>query len=181
MSLALALLRGVNVGGNHVLRMDALRKIFEVAGAVGVANYLQSGNVVFDALDPAAIAGYVEAAIARDFAFAASILIRSAQEMRDVVANNPFAAVGVDENKLGVLFLRDAPSAQALARLDPVRSKPDEFFARGKTIYLHLPNGFARTKLTNAWFDRGLATISTARNWRVATHLTEMLAARAAQ
>jgi uncharacterized protein (DUF1697 family) len=59
-------------------------------------------------------------------------------------------------------------------RLDPERSAPDQFVVRGAEIYLRLPNGMARTKLTNAYFDRALDTVSTTRNWRTTSRLLEM-------
>jgi uncharacterized protein (DUF1697 family) len=62
--------------------------------------------------------------------------------------------------------------------LDPARSAPDAFHVRGKEIYLHLPNGMARTKLTNAYFDSKLSTTCTARNWATVLKLSEMMAER---
>jgi len=69
-------------------------------------------------------------------------------------------------------------SARAIAGLDPARSAPDIFHARGQEIYLHLPNGMARTKLTNAYFDSKLSTICTARNWTTVLKLSEMMRAQ---
>jgi uncharacterized protein (DUF1697 family) len=59
--------------------------------------------------------------------------------------------------------------------LDPQRFAPDEFQIVGREIYLHVPNGMARTKLTNAYFDAKLSTICTARNWATAQKLLEMM------
>jgi uncharacterized protein (DUF1697 family) len=78
------------------------------------------------------------------------------------------------ENHLHVLFLADQPGAAAVASLDPDRSPPDAFVVRGREIYLRCPNGVGTTKLTNAWFDSRLATISTGRNWRTVLKLFEL-------
>jgi uncharacterized protein (DUF1697 family) len=59
--------------------------------------------------------------------------------------------------------------------LDPARSSPDAFRVRGSEIYLWLPNGSARTKLSNAYFDSKLSNISTSRNWRTVTRLLQMM------
>jgi uncharacterized protein (DUF1697 family) len=72
------------------------------------------------------------------------------------------------------MFLADEPEKRAVAVLDRDRSPPDEFVVRGKDIYLSCPNGVARTKLTNAWFDRKLVTVSTGRNWRTVLKLHEL-------
>jgi uncharacterized protein (DUF1697 family) len=94
--------------------------------------------------------------------------------MEAVVRGNPFLARGIDADWLHVAFLARTPSRTATALLDPRRSHPDEFVVRGADIYLHLPNGAARTKLTNAYFDSTLKTISTGRNWRTVLALLEL-------
>ncbi|MFN7134888.1 MAG: DUF1697 domain-containing protein, partial [Myxococcales bacterium] len=91
------------------------------------------------------------------------------------VSTNPFVAAGAAEDSLHVVFLADAPSPTKLATLDPARSPPDRFEVRGRDIYLHCPNGFARTKLTNAWFDARLGTVSTVRNWKTVQKLLTLV------
>ena len=66
------------------------------------------------------------------------------------------------------------PAAANAARLDPKRSPGDAFELRGRDLYLHLPNGVAKTKLTNDYFDRTLATVATVRNWNTVGKLVEM-------
>jgi uncharacterized protein (DUF1697 family) len=100
--------------------------------------------------------------------------VRTAKELADVVANNPFLKAGAPEKELHVMFLADAPSASRIETLDPARSPGDEFAVRGREIYLRLPNGTARSKLTNAYVDAKLGTVSTARNWRTVTTLLAM-------
>ena len=174
-----ALLRGVNVGGAHKLPMSALKTIFERAGAAHVETLIQSGNVVFEARedDAPSIGAEAGAAIFRDFGFEAPIVLRTASQWRALVAGNPFLAQGEDPRLLHAICLTGMPSAARIVLLDPVRSPPDRFEARGEDIYLHLPNGVARTKLTNAWFDSTLGVVSTMRNWptvlKVATALDE--------
>ncbi|HZN92159.1 MAG TPA: hypothetical protein VFB81_05620, partial [Myxococcales bacterium] len=79
-----------------------------------------------------------------------------------------------DPDTLHVVFLADPPPPAKVAALDPARSPPDEFQVRGREIYLRCPNGFGRTKLSNAYFDSKLGTISTVRNWRTVLTLAEM-------
>jgi uncharacterized protein (DUF1697 family) len=90
-----------------------------------------------------------------------------------VARTNPFSTQGADPNTLHVAFLADVPRATSVAALDHGRSSPDEFVVRGREIFLRLPNGVARTRLTNAYFDAKLATISTMRNWRTVMKLVE--------
>jgi uncharacterized protein (DUF1697 family) len=173
----LALLRGINVGGKNMLPMKDLGAMFLGAGCLNVRTYIQSGNVIFDAdSDLAAlIPGIITARIAERFGHRVPVIVRSAAQCADVLRNNPFIAEGVAEESLYVMYLAEYPTPGCIEKLDPDRSPPDAFVLRGQEIYLRLPNGAARSKLTNQYFDTKLATISTARNWRTATTLCELM------
>jgi uncharacterized protein (DUF1697 family) len=171
-----ALLRGINVGGRRSLPMKKLAEAFEAAGCRDVRTYIQSGNVVFRA--PPALAAKLEKslpkAISKAAGFDVSVVLRSARELRDAVKKNPFLRQGSDEKLCHLLFLADVPESGRAKALDAERSHPDEFAVVGRDVYLKLPNGVARSKLTNAYFDSKLATVSTLRNWRTVLTLLEM-------
>jgi len=171
-----ALLRGINVGGKNKLPMADLARIFTEAGCQDVRTLIQSGNVVFGASPKLAgrISAIVEREIAATFGLRVPVVLRSSEELREAVARNPFVKKDIDPDWLHVAFLADAPGKSRAASLDPKRSPGDSFVLRGREVYLHLPNGVARTKLTNAWLDSMLATTSTLRNWRTTLKLLEM-------
>lgn len=175
-----ALLRGINVGGRNKLPMAELAALFEAQGCAGVRTYIQSGNVVFSA--PEALVGSLGAAISARiddaYAMVVPVVLRSAAELETVVEANPFLARGADPAMLHVAFLSEEPDPARVARLDPRRSPPDAFEVVGAHVYLHLPGGMGRTKLTNAWLDRGLGLVSTARNWRTVVQLATMAGGR---
>ena len=91
-----------------------------------------------------------------------------------IVTGNPFLAAGADPAQLHVGFLAGAPTAARTAELDPDRSPRDAFEVRGREVYLHFPNGTARSKLTVDYFDRVLGTTITIRNWRTVLKLHDM-------
>ncbi len=172
-----ALLRGINVGGKNNLPMKDLLDLFVEAGCSDAHAYIQSGNVIFRA-DPtvaASLPDIIVAQIAARFGYRVPVLLRTTEQIGDIIRHNPFVAAGAAEETLYVLFLADRPSAGSVANLDPDRSPPDAFIVRDQEIYLQLPNGAGRTKLTNAYFDTKLATISTGRNWRTATTLLALM------
>ena len=173
----LALLRGINVGGKNTLPMKDLAEMFLKAGCTEVRTFIQSGNVLFNAPAKVAkqIARTVPEQIDKRFGHRPPFVIRTAEQLAVVAANNPFLQTGAAENIVHVLFLADAPDAGRVEGLDPERSSPDAFAVRGAEMYLYLPNGGAKTKLTNAYFDSKLATISTVRNWRTVTTLLEVM------
>ena len=171
-----ALLRGVNVGGKHALPMKTLAEMFRDAGCGAVRTYIQSGNVLFEAKPALAlrIPGLIERAIAHRFGFEAPVVLRSAAQLRDVARGNPFLKAGADPKTLHVGFLRDRPAPPDIASLDPDRSPPDRFTLVGSEVYLHCPNGVARSKLTSQYFDSRLKTILTARNWNTVVTLLDL-------
>jgi uncharacterized protein (DUF1697 family) len=173
-----ALLRGINVGGKNMLPMRDLVALFERAGCAEVRHYIQSGNIVFraDGRLAARISQVVAAGIERGFRMRVPVVVRTGRELAAVARGNPFLADGGDPAACHVLFLADAPTKKQAAALDPGRSPPDAFVVKGREVYLSCPNGVARTKLTNAYFDSVLGTTSTGRNWRTVLKLTEMSA-----
>lgn len=175
-TIHVALFRGINVGGKNMLPMRDLASIFGEAGATNVRTYIQSGNVVFSAQRSALkeLADTVSARVEERFGHRPPIVLRTDAEMRAVLADNPFLAEGADPKALHVAFLDVAPTDARIASLDPDRSPGDAFQVRGREIYLHLPNGAGRSKLTNAYFDSKLRVISTARNWRTVQELVAL-------
>jgi uncharacterized protein (DUF1697 family) len=157
--------------------MKDLAAMFVAAGCADVRTYIQSGNVIFTA--PAAAVRQlpvrISKAIEKRFGYRVPAIVRTADELARAIRDNPFLKPGEDEKPLNIYFLADLPGAAAIAALDPNRSAPDAFHVRGREIYLHLPNGMARTKLTNAYFDSKLSTISTARNWATVQKLLAMM------
>lgn len=177
LSAHVALLRGVNMGGKNRLPMGDLAQIFVEAGCADVRTYIQSGNVIFRASQAKAekLPGPIAKRIAEVFGYRVPVVLRTAGQLGGIIQNNPFLKAGAPEATLHVLFLASRPEASNIAQLDPGRSAPDAFLVRDREIYLHLPNGVADSKLTNAYFDSKLATICTGRNWRTVLKLHEMM------
>jgi uncharacterized protein (DUF1697 family) len=173
----LALLRGVNVGGRHLLPMKDLAEIFVGAGCTDVRTYIQSGNVLFGAPPPTLkrLPRLIEARLAERFGHSPPVILRTAEELARTLRSNPFLRAGKPLKTLHVYFLADLPQGPAVKALDPHRSPPDAFCVSDREVYLYLPNGMARTKLTNAYFDSKLSTTCTARNWATVRTLFEMM------
>jgi uncharacterized protein (DUF1697 family) len=173
----LALLRGINLGAKNKLPMKDLGEMFASAGCGKVRTFIQSGNVIFVAAPGRAdrMPDLIRGQIAKHFGYQVPIVLRTTEQLANVIRNNPFLKAGVAEQELHVLFLGDLPAPRAVQSLDPDRSPPDEFRIAGREIYLRLPNGVGRSKLNNQYFDSRLGTISTGRNWRTVTKLFELM------
>jgi uncharacterized protein (DUF1697 family) len=179
LSTHVALLRGINVGGKNILPMKDLAQMFLDAGCGDPRTYIQSGNVIFRA--PSRLLGNLGSGIteriAGRFGYKIPVVLRTTAQLADTIANNPFLKPGADLTLLHVLFLADVPDDASISKLDPDRSKPDVFVVRNREIYLQLPNGAAKTKLTNGYFDSRLSTVSTGRNWATVLKLLELMEA----
>jgi uncharacterized protein (DUF1697 family) len=176
MGVHVAFLRGINVGGKNRLPMDKLARMFATAGCQAVRTYIQSGNVVFSASPELArrVPEAVSQAILVQTRLRVPVVVRTADELARAVRDNPFLATQAERKALHVAFLADEPSAAQVAKLDVKRSPPDAFIVRGRELYLHLPNGVARTRLTNAYLDSTLDTVSTLRNLNTLEALLEL-------
>ncbi len=151
--------------------------MFAGAGCGDAHSYVQTGNVIFSASPAlsARLPRLISAQIAKRFGYKIPVVLRTSEQLGKVIRNNPFLKDAVAEEELHVLFLADVPASRNVADLDPDRSPSDAFQVRGQEVYLWLPNGVARTKLTNQYFDSKLATTSTGRNWRTVTKLFELM------
>jgi len=177
MTTYISMLRGINVAGHNQIKMPALRELFESLGFERVQTYIQSGNVVFKASKGSTlqISKKIEGRITNDFGFRVPVVTRTSAEMGSVIASNPFLKTkSIDPTKLHVTFLSEAPEAAALRKLGEVAAGADQFRSCGREIYLHCPNGYGNTKLSNNTLEKILGSPATTRNWNTVNKLYEM-------
>ncbi|HTS15158.1 MAG TPA: DUF1697 domain-containing protein, partial [Candidatus Sulfotelmatobacter sp.] len=116
----------------------------------------------------------------KDIGFAIAVRVLSAADLARVVAQNPFVqGEGIDPAKLHVTFLDGPAPAAGLEKMQGFASPRERFVCRGTTVYLHCPDGYGRSKLSNNVFERVLKVGATTRNWKTVTTLAAMLAERA--
>ena len=176
-STYVCLLRGINVSGHKIIKMDQLRGACEALGLEDVKTYVQSGNVVFKAPVQAAgkLAEKIAGKVLRQFGFSVPVLVKTAEEISEVTRNNPFLKEkDIDPAKLHVTFLSRAPEKAALKMLDAIAAGPDRFRCSDEVIYLHCPGGYGETKLSNNALEKALSVSATTRNWNTVSKLHEM-------
>jgi uncharacterized protein (DUF1697 family) len=177
MAVIISMLRGVNVGGHNKIKMDALRALYESMKLREAQTYVQSGNVIFrtDERDIARLAKRIEDGIERKLGFRPDVILRTATEMREVIARNPFAKRrGIEPSKLLVTFLGSDPGAEAREKILQIKCDPEELRIEGRELYIYFPNGIGRSKLSWAGLEKTLKTPGTARNWNSVTKMLEM-------
>lgn len=176
MTAMICLLRGVNVGGHNQIRMDSLRDLCESLKLCDAQTYIQSGNVVFQSSerDLDKLSARIESAIEKKHGFRPDVVLRTAAEMRAVIAGNPFAKrKEVEPNKLIVTFVAHELSAEVKAAVLGLKPDPEEIRMHGRELYIYFPEGSGRSKLVPL-LSRAMKNSGTARNWNTVIKLLEM-------
>jgi uncharacterized protein (DUF1697 family) len=172
MKRMVAMLRGVNVGGHNKLPMAEFRKLLGELGYGRVETYIQSGNAVFDAGDgEERVAEAVRVALADRFEIQTPVLVRDADQLRELLSADPFAGRDLDPSRVIVSFLAEA----APQVLEVPEGQPEEAHTLGREVWVHYPTGLGKSKLdrTPFWKPLGAAAV-TARNLRSVRKLSEM-------
>lgn len=174
MATYVSMLRGINVGGQKKIKMKDLKELYESLNFKDVKTYIQSGNVVFRYPDSPVLelTEKIENEIKKVFDFHVPVFIRTKDELQDAVKNNPFKELDVD--KLHVTFLSDIPTEKPVKEIDKIKDKSEKFSIILKEIYLFLPHGYGRTKLSNEFFEKNLKVSATTRNWKTLNKLLDI-------
>ena len=171
-----ALLRGINVGGNRRVAMAELRAWLVELGFTRVRTYVQSGNVVFESkLPQARLAAAIEEKMEQKAGFAVRVVVRSAEELRRVLTSNPFVKrPGTEAAKLHVTFLAEKPAAAARQKLLGLPRGEDDLEIIESEMFLHCANGYGTSKLANNILEKAGGIAATTRNWRTVNALCAM-------
>lgn len=156
--------------------MPELRTVLGEAGFADVRTYVQSGNVVLSSrAGPAKVGAKAEAAIAERFGFDVDVIVRTADELADVVACNPLAEVAENPKRYQVSFLDGEPDPEVVERISGLSVDGERLVVIGREAYTWHPDGVARSKLAAKLASAGgLGVRATARNWTTVTTLLEM-------
>jgi uncharacterized protein (DUF1697 family) len=164
----IALLRGINVGGNTMIKMPELKTSFEKLGFKNVVSYINSGNLAFDTTKTAEgkLVAKLEKAITADFGLQIQVMVREQGSIVDVLTNNPFKGEFESHKEMHVLFMRDKMPEEKQAQLLENNRHNEKFAVFGREIYALLKLGVADSLLGKGFIERKLKVPVTARNWR---------------
>lgn len=172
----IALLRGINVGGNNKIAMATLRSTLEAAGCRSVRTYIQSGNVIFDCSVKSKrnLSKRIGDAIEEQFGFRPQILLLTHDEFHTAVENNPFPDALDAPKTLHFFFLDASPISPDDGAISRLAVPSERYRLVGSVFYLHAPDGIAHSKLASG-VERKLGTTATARNYNTIENLSAML------
>jgi uncharacterized protein (DUF1697 family) len=178
MNTYVGLFRGINIIGSNRLPMKDLKLLLEKHACVDVQTYIQSGNVIFRsaASDVSRLAQQLTAAVSKSHGFAPLVLVLTAGELARAVSGNPYPEAHDNPQSVHLFFLAGRPAKPDLKSLEAFKANGERFALKGKTFYLHTPNGFGTSRLAGR-VERFLGVAATARNWRTVTTLLERVQA----
>ena len=175
MARQIVLLRGVNLGSRNRVAMPKLREVLTEAGFKDVETYLQSGNVVLTSkATPKRLAHKCERLIADQFGLDVDVVVRTHDELAEIVRRNPLEKVAKDPKRYQVSFLAAEPDPGEVSRLVAAAVAPEKLVHIGRELYAWHPNGVGRSKLAALLTRPGVGVTATARNWTTVTKLLEM-------
>ena len=176
MKTYIALFRGINVGGNHMLPMKELKVVLERNGCADVRTYIQSGNVILNSSvpDAAKLAKQLSAAVAKSHGFEPWVLLLTRAELERAAAGNPFPTAAENPRSVHLFFLDGVPKKPDLKALEALKTKTEGFALKDRVLYLYTPDGLGTSKMA-ARAMKCLGVQATARNWRTVTTLLGMM------
>jgi uncharacterized protein (DUF1697 family) len=180
MTIYIALLRAVNLGPHNPIAMSDLRDLLTQLGFVGVRSLLQSGNLVFqtNGRTGTELERLLEAATAQRLDLRTDFFVRTAEELKGIVAHNPFPDEAErDPAHLVVMFLKSVPIVKDVEALQASITGPEIVRADGRQAYMVYPNGIGCSRLTNTVIEKKLLTRGTARNWNTVLKLAALAGA----
>lgn len=173
----LALLRGINVSGHNMMKMDALKSMLESVGFKNVETYIQSGNVFLDSEEEnAASVGFkIKQEIFKAFGHEVPVVVVNQDDLENCFKNNPFLKEkDVDLKKLYVAFISNTLKSESINDLKISQFKPDEAVIDGNKIFIKYAVGAGKARLDQKYIEKKLNLTATIRNWNTVTHLLKM-------
>jgi uncharacterized protein (DUF1697 family) len=164
--------------GHNSLKMTDLTVLYNNLGFEDSETYIQSGNVIFRSIANSHLPDIslkVEKAILERFNYVVPVMIRSIEEIKNILFVNPFLEEkNFDPAKMAVIFLHEKPSEAQIQKVINIDYPPDKFKIIGSEIFTFCPNGFGRTKLYTNFFEKKMGVTGTARNWKTVTTLLNL-------
>lgn len=173
----LCLLRGINVSGHHMIKMESLKFTLESVGFKNVETYIQSGNVFVDTEEesPAKVGFLIKQEIFKTFGFDVPVVVIGQQDLEACIKNNPFLReAAVDLKKLYVAFVSKELRSENSNDLKISQFKPDQAHIDATRIYIKYAVGAGKTRLDQKYIEKKLHLTATIRNWNTVIQLLTM-------
>jgi uncharacterized protein (DUF1697 family) len=173
----LALLRGINVSGHNMMKMESLKTTLEAIGFQNVQTYVQSGNVFVDSDEESAskVGFIIKQEIFKAFGHEVPVVVLNRKDLEICLKNNPFLKEKeVNLKKLYVAFISNTLRSESINDLKISQFKPDEAVIDGNKIFIKYAVGAGKTRLDQKYIEKKLNVSATIRNWNTVTQLLKI-------
>ncbi|HJZ39400.1 MAG TPA: DUF1697 domain-containing protein [Bacteroidales bacterium] len=177
MNTYVVFLRGVNVGGNMILKMDLLKKALLANQYEDIQTYINSGNILLRSMDDKhQLQNNMNHIIETRFGFSVGMIIKTRSELDEIVVKDPFDPVKEADNAKRAVLMLSEKINDARASAFVCEVKPEEnYYLKGDLLYIYYHHGGGKSKFTNNYIEKKLKVISTARNWNTILKMTDMI------
>lgn len=175
MKTYITLLRGINVSGKNIIKMDALKKVFIDLGLENVQTYIQSGNVIFNTnkkLSKSDLTELISNQIKLNFQLEIPVLLLENEDLDKIVKHLPFSMF--DEKNIYLTFLNHKSIETDFTKIYEKKSKNEIIHINENVIYLNCPDGYGNTKISNNFLEKQLKVLCTTRNLKTTKKLLEL-------
>ena len=169
-----ALLRGINVSGQKIIKMLDLKELFSYSNLENMRTYIQSGNLIFESENENVneIEEEIYTYIYKEYGYEVPVIVKTLQEWTEIVENNPFIKEkDINLKSLSVTFLSDVPTDENIDIMKSYEFNSEKYIIKDSIIYSVYPNGVGRSKMTNNFFEKKLKVSATSRNWNTVNKL----------
>ncbi|MFN8414730.1 MAG: DUF1697 domain-containing protein [Cytophagaceae bacterium] len=177
MATYISILRGINVSGKNIIKMETLRNMYESLGFKNCVTYIQSGNVVFESkkTTPEKLVSAISSAIEKEFGFEVPVLVLTVETLQEIINQNPFVKDKKKDVKFfHVTFLAELSGVKEYDSILDKGQAGEEIAITSKAVYLYCPKGYGNTKWTNTFLESKLKVKATTRNWKTTLELLKM-------
>jgi len=177
MTTYISILRGINVSGQKLVIMDALKNMYEKLRFENIQTYVQSGNVIFSSEqnDVKNLELTISTQIKSDFGFEVPVIVLNVETLKTIIEDNPFTKdTSKDISFLHVTILAENTILFDKESILDKKQSNEEIEFTSRAIYLYCPNGYGKTRLNNNFLETKLKVSATTRNWKTTTELLKL-------
>jgi len=177
MTTYISILRGINVSGKNIIKMDALQKMYKELCFDSVTTYIQSGNIIFRSSEtkPQKLEKEISNQIKNVYGFDVPVIVLTINNLQQIIDDNPFSKdQSKDHNFFHITFLASKPEKYDINAIKEKRLSGEEIVITENAVYLYCPKGYGNTKLNNTFLESYLKVRATTRNWKTANKLLQL-------
>jgi uncharacterized protein (DUF1697 family) len=177
----LALLRGINVGGNNIIKMADLKAFFEELGYKNVTTYIQSGNIVFESTEDniSELSKKLEYELSEKYNYKSTVLVVNYKTLKNVIENAPENfGVTKEEYKYDIIFIKEPYKSLDIIENIPLRDGVDSAIAGDSIIYISRTIKNIGQSYLKKIASKPIYKYLTIRNWNTSSKLYSIMAAR---